>query len=63
MRLPEAEKRVKDALGTRYNEADWQPAFKAVMDAENNTDAATAAIEKLVHAAATRTGLKIRIPA
>ena len=40
----------------------WQPAFKAVMDAENDTDIATAAIEKLAHAAANRTGLKIRIP-
>ena len=33
------------------------------MDAENNTDAATTAIEKLSRTAANWTGLKIRIPA
>ena len=63
MRLPNTEQRVKDTLGTRYNDSDWQPAFKAVMDAENNTNTATVAIEKLVHAAANFTGLGIRIPA
>ena len=35
-----------------YNNPDWQPAFKAVMDAKNNTDAATTVIEKLLHTAA-----------
>ena len=63
MRLPDAEQYVKDALGTRYEDRDWQPAFKAVMDVENDTDAATTAIEKLSRTAADWTGLKIRIPA
>ena len=33
------------------------------MEAENDTDAATSAIEKLAHAAANRTGIKIHLPA
>ncbi|KIK92232.1 hypothetical protein PAXRUDRAFT_147776, partial [Paxillus rubicundulus Ve08.2h10] len=32
MSLPEAEKQVQDILGTCYNDTDWRPAFKAVMD-------------------------------
>lgn len=51
MGLPEAEGCLRDALGTRYNKADWQTAFKVVMDAKNDTSAATAAIEKLANAA------------
>ncbi|KAG8217062.1 hypothetical protein J3R82DRAFT_5058 [Butyriboletus roseoflavus] len=54
---------VKDALGTCYKDSDWQPAFKAIIDTENDTDVATPAIKKLAHAAANLTGLKIRIPA
>ncbi|KAF9228559.1 hypothetical protein BS17DRAFT_690485, partial [Gyrodon lividus] len=46
-----------------YNDADWLPAFKAVMDAEGNTRAATVTVEKLAQAAASRTGRKICIPA
>lgn len=64
MRLSNTEQHIKDALGTRYKESNWQPAFKAIMDAENDMDVATSAIEKLVHAAVNSwTGLKIRIPA
>ncbi|KAF9219905.1 hypothetical protein BS17DRAFT_372222 [Gyrodon lividus] len=63
MSLPDIEKQVQDILGTRYNDADWRPAFKAVMDAEGNTGAATVAVEKLAQAAASHTGLKSRIPA
>jgi hypothetical protein len=62
MTLPEAEVRVKEILGTRYADADWMPAFKAVMDAEGDSDAATRAVEQLAQAASQRTGLKIRIP-
>ena len=32
------------------------------MDAENDSDTATSTIEKLAHAAANRTGIKIRLP-
>lgn len=62
MQLPDAEQHVKDILGPLYKESDWQPAFGAVMDTENDTNVATAAIEKLAHTAANRTGFKIRIP-
>ncbi|KIJ47446.1 hypothetical protein M422DRAFT_248844, partial [Sphaerobolus stellatus SS14] len=34
--LPQAEERLKSYLGTRYVEAEWSEAFKAVMDAEND---------------------------
>ena len=33
------------------------------MDAENDSDVATSVIEKLTHAAANHTGIKIRLPA
>ena len=63
MGLPEAEKHLKDTLGSRYSDPDWQPALKAVMDAENDTDTATTAIEKLARVATNQSGLKIRLPA
>ncbi|KAG1887182.1 hypothetical protein F4604DRAFT_1720679 [Suillus subluteus] len=40
-----------------------RPAFKAVMDAEGDSDVAISAVEQLEKAASHRTGLKIRIPA
>jgi hypothetical protein len=63
MTLPEAEARVKEILGTHYLDGDWRPAFKAVMDAEGDSDTAASAVERLAQAASCRTGLKIRIPA
>ena len=63
MQLPDAVQCIKDVLGSHYTEADWQAAFKAVMDAENDSDAATSMIEKLMHAAANHTGIKICLPA
>jgi hypothetical protein len=65
MSLPEAEKQVQGILGARYKDADWQPAFKAVMDAEGDSSTATTAVEKLAQVATrvTHTGLKICIPA
>jgi hypothetical protein len=63
MSLPEAEKQVQGILGAQYRDADWQPAFKAVMDAEGDLSAATTTVEKLAQVAirVTHTGLKIRI--
>ena len=63
MRLPDAEQHIKDVLRSCYTEADWQAAFKAVMNAKNDSDTATSAIEKLAHAAANRTEIKICLPA
>ncbi|KAF9222852.1 hypothetical protein BS17DRAFT_767602 [Gyrodon lividus] len=63
MLLPDVENQVQDILGTHYNDADWQPAFKAVMDAEGNTGIATVVVEKLAQAAISHTTLKIHIPA
>jgi len=63
MSLPDAEVRVKEILGTDYIDTDWRPAFKAVMDAEGDSDIAMSAVEQLAQAASRRTGLKIRIPA
>ncbi|KIK82958.1 hypothetical protein PAXRUDRAFT_153368, partial [Paxillus rubicundulus Ve08.2h10] len=51
MTLPQAEKRVQEILGAHYNNADWQLAFNVVMDAKGDSSAATAAVEKLRHAA------------
>jgi hypothetical protein len=45
--LPEAENRLKEALGVGYVDLDWQPALKAVMDAEDDSVAALEAIRQL----------------
>ncbi|EGN97839.1 hypothetical protein SERLA73DRAFT_153116 [Serpula lacrymans var. lacrymans S7.3] len=42
---------------------DWNPALKAVVDAEGDIKKALEAINSLCHAASHRTGLKICIPA
>ncbi|OAX30820.1 hypothetical protein K503DRAFT_670045, partial [Rhizopogon vinicolor AM-OR11-026] len=63
MTLPEAEERVKEILGTHYTDGDWRPAFEAVINAEEDSNAAASAVEQLAQAAFHRTGLKIRIPA
>ncbi|KAH0828638.1 hypothetical protein J3R83DRAFT_2982 [Lanmaoa asiatica] len=63
MGLPEAEKCLQNVLGARYVEADWQSAFKAVMDAKNDSGIALTTIARLENSAINQTGLKIRIPA
>jgi hypothetical protein len=45
--LPETEKRLQSHLGPRYSGADWKVAFDMVLEAEDDTAAAVAAIEKL----------------
>ncbi|KAG1726179.1 uncharacterized protein EDB91DRAFT_1022039, partial [Suillus paluster] len=62
MSLPEVEKHMEKILGTRYADTNWRPAFKAVMDAEGDSDAAASTVEQLAQAACQWTGLKIRIP-
>lgn len=47
MTLPEAEKCLQDYLGEKYKSKDWEPAFKAVMDAEGDVAQAQDAVQKL----------------
>ncbi|KAI6013094.1 hypothetical protein BKA83DRAFT_4363237, partial [Pisolithus microcarpus] len=63
MTLPEVESALQLHLGDRFVDADWQLALKVVMDAEGDVDQALEAVDKLQDAAASRTGLKIKIPA
>ena len=63
MSLPEAEERVKEILGNHYIDTDWRPTFKAVMNAEGDSNKAASEVEELAQAACRRTGLKIKIPA
>ena len=39
--------RLKDHLGTRYEFDDWKPAFDAVLQAKDDSDAALAAVNNL----------------
>jgi hypothetical protein len=57
--LPEVEAQLESLLGQRYVDNDWQPALKAIMDAEGDVEAATAAVEKLAGEAAQNSRLKI----
>jgi len=59
--LPNAEIRLQAHLGNRFIDADWQPALRAVMDAEGDSHAAVIAIKPLEQAAMRRLGLKIQI--
>ncbi|KAF8548889.1 hypothetical protein OG21DRAFT_1488994 [Imleria badia] len=59
--LPNAEIRLQAHLGNRYIDSDWQPALKAVMDANGLEEEALNAIDRLEHDAKARAGLKIRI--
>lgn len=45
--LPEAEEKLKNYLGTRFKDKDWQPTLKAIMDAEADVLKAQAAIKTL----------------
>lgn len=47
MSLPAAEDQLKLLLGTRFMHSEWQLALNAVMDAEEDTDSALAAIKRL----------------
>jgi len=47
MRLPQAEQHLYALLGDRYVEADWQPALKVVMDAENDVEKALKGLDRL----------------
>ncbi|KIJ40018.1 hypothetical protein M422DRAFT_257083 [Sphaerobolus stellatus SS14] len=49
MSLPQAEERLKVHLGSRYVEAEWRDAFKAVMDAEKDTLKALESIKRLTN--------------
>ena len=60
--LPEVEAQLQSLLGQRYVDNDWQPALKAIMDAEGDIEAAIAAIEKLADEAAQNSRLKTRLP-
>ena len=57
--LPEVEAQLESLLRQRYVDNDWQPALKAIMDAEGDVEAATAAVEKLAGEAAQNSRLKI----
>lgn len=47
MTLPDAETALKNMWGDDYAENRWQPALKAVMDAENDVSAALSTIKKI----------------
>ncbi|KAF8133202.1 hypothetical protein EV363DRAFT_1075307, partial [Boletus edulis] len=59
--LPNAEIRLQAHLGNRYIDSDWQPALKAVMDAEGSTEVALKAIHDIENEAKRRPGIVIRI--
>ncbi|KAJ3514077.1 hypothetical protein NMY22_g14859 [Coprinellus aureogranulatus] len=44
MTLPDAENKLKDVLGVRFNASDWKPALDAVLNAENDPIAASEAL-------------------
>ena len=45
--LSVVENKLKDHLGVRYEFDDWKPAFDAVLRAEDDSDAALAAVNNL----------------
>ena len=45
--LSVVENKLKDHLGTRYKFDDWKPAFDAVLQAKDDSDAALAAVNNL----------------
>ncbi|KAG2110406.1 uncharacterized protein F5147DRAFT_537855, partial [Suillus discolor] len=63
MSLPAVENDLKAQLCEHYIDSDWQPALKAIMDAEGDTDIALNAVNALAEAASHHTRLKICIPA
>ena len=63
MTLPMAENQLQQLLSDSYVDEHWRAALTAVMDAEGDTEEASAAAKKLAAAATHRTGLVIKIPA
>ena len=63
MTLPMAENQLQQLLSDSYVDEHWRAALTAVMDAEGDTEEASAAAEKLTAAATHRTSLVIKIPA
>ncbi|KIK15579.1 hypothetical protein PISMIDRAFT_16423 [Pisolithus microcarpus 441] len=61
MTLPSVESGLRAHLRDQYIDSDWQPALKAVMEAEDN-NMALDAISALHTAALLRSGIKIHIP-
>ncbi|KIK13078.1 hypothetical protein PISMIDRAFT_119603 [Pisolithus microcarpus 441] len=61
MTLPSVESGLRAHLRDQYIDSDWQPALKAVMEAEDNNTALDA-ISALRTAALSHSGIKIRIP-
>jgi hypothetical protein len=59
--LPNAEICLQAHLGSRFIDADGQPALWAVMDAEGDSQVALTTIKPLEQAATHRPGIKIRI--
>ncbi|KAK2464605.1 hypothetical protein APHAL10511_003394 [Amanita phalloides] len=57
--LPEVEAQLQSLLRQCYIDNDWQPALKAIMDAEGDVEATMAAIKKLADEAAQSSHLKI----
>jgi len=47
MRLPEAEKALENLFGGQYEDSDWRPGLKAVMDAEGDIAVAQDALDQL----------------
>jgi hypothetical protein len=45
--LPQTEERLQNHLGNHYAYSDWKAAFDAILQAEDNIQAATATIDKL----------------
>jgi len=62
MTLPQAEAALIQHLGTRFKDADWRPALKAVMDAEGDVQKAQKAIETMSTACG-RPKITIKLPA
>ena len=63
MTLPMAKNQLQQLLSDSYVDEHWWAALTAVMDAEGDTEEASAAAEKLAAAATHHTGLVIKIPA
>ena len=63
MRLPEVKDLLKAHLGVQYLTQDWEHVVKVVMDAEDDIENASKAVEGLASIACHQTGLIIKIQA
>ncbi|KAF6756551.1 hypothetical protein DFP72DRAFT_768161, partial [Ephemerocybe angulata] len=50
MTLPQAETALSEHLGERFQDSDWRPALRAVMDAEGDVERAVRAVQHLADA-------------